>query len=83
MKKLLIGLVAVFGVFTIGNAAQIISPVTDGDQKVGYVIKPNPNKEFYFAKCLTAKNDTVGTYNTLHKAVKELKEVCELNQKTQ
>lgn len=81
MKKLLIGLVAIFGVFSIGNAAQIISPVLDGDKKVGYVVKPNPNKEFYFAKCLTAENDTVGTYKSLHKAVKELKEVCEVDKK--
>ncbi len=79
MKKLLIGLVAIFGVFTISNAAQIISPITDDGDKVGYVVKPNPNKEFYFAKCLTAEKDTVGTYKSLHKAVKELKEVCEVN----
>ncbi len=81
MKKLLIGLVAIFGVFSIGNAAQIISPITEDGSKVGYVVKPNPNKEFYFAKCLTTKNDTVGTYKSLHKAVKELKEVCEVNTK--
>jgi hypothetical protein len=81
MRKLLIGLVALFGVFSIGNAAQIISPITNNGDKVGYVVKPNPDKEFYFAKCLTAENDTVGTYKSLHKAVKELKEVCEVNSK--
>jgi hypothetical protein len=81
MKKIVIGLAAIFGVFSIGNAAQIISPIIKDDEKVGYVVKPNPNKEFYIGKCLTAENDTVGTYKSLHKAVKELKEVCEVNSK--
>ncbi len=80
MKKLIVGLAAVFGVFSIGNAAQIISPVVKDGEKVGYVVKLNPNKEIYLSKCLTAKNDTVGVYKSLHKAVKELKEVCEINQ---
>ncbi len=83
MKKLILGLVAIFGVFTLGNAAQIISPIVEDGKKVGYVVKPNPNKEFYIGKCLTAKNDTIGVYNSLHKAVKDLKEVCEINKNTQ
>ena len=80
MKKMIIGLAAIFGIFTLGNAAQIISPIVKDDEKIGYVVKPNPSKEFYIGKCLISKNDTVGVYNSLHKAVKELKEVCKINQ---
>ncbi len=80
MKKFMVGLAAVFGIFTIANAAQIISPILDNGEKVGYVVKPNPNKEFYIGKCLIAENDTVGVFDSLHKAVKETRKVCEINQ---
>ncbi len=79
MKRLLLGLALTFGLIVSGaNAAQKIHPIKVEGKELGYVVKLNPNKEVYLGKCFANGERNVGVYNSLPKAVLELKKVCEI-----